>query len=80
MGARKNINRYKEDPCGTDFATVLKKGKRHFCGEPFMVWGGRDYGKAGVWMASRLPDSSFKLPSDARVFEKRGRYWWEVLV
>ena len=69
MGARKSINRYKEDPCGKDFNEVLKKGKRHFLGDPFMVWGGRDYSSCGLWMASSIPGWG-KIPSDVRIFRK----------
>lgn len=71
---RKQCNRYREDPYGTDYRDVLQRGKRaHRLSGEFMVWGGS---KNGVWLASTLPGWG-RLPDDATVYRWTGKRWEE---
>lgn len=77
MSVRKQCNRYRTEPFGTDFEEVLKRGKRFFSvgytpGDQFMM---TKYGT--TWTACQLPAFG-KIPTDAIVYEKDGRYWKKV--
>lgn len=74
MAVRKQHNRYRTEPFGTDFSEVLKKSKAFFKDGTFMIFGGI-HGR--VWCASRLPASCFALPQDARIFTKVSGRWTE---
>lgn len=70
MAVRRQCNRYRTAPHGTDFEDVLRRGKRFFrlSGE-FMVWG-----ENGNWSADSVP-LGFKTPKDARVYKWNGKRW-----
>ncbi len=75
MGVRRQCNRYKTNPYGSDFNDVLKRAKAFFKDGEFMIWGGTH----GVWCADFLPGKAFSLPKDAHIFRKVGRRWIEVM-
>lgn len=72
MAARRQINRYREEPFGRDYADVLKRGKAfHRYSDSFMMTQSR----GGLWLACFLP--AFGIPDDAIIFTKKNGRWVE---
>lgn len=69
MGARKNINRYKEAPWGDNFDEVAKRAKNYFKDGVFII---TRYNK--TYTSSR-PSLGFKDPDDAVYFTKTKGKW-----
>lgn len=75
MSVRKQHNRYRVDPYGTDKADVLRRGKRFFTignyHQDFMLMPYKD-----IWTASSLPAWG-KMPRGAIVVTWNGKRWTE---
>lgn len=71
MAVRKQCNRYKTDPFGSEFCDVLQRAKAFYKYGTFIICE-----MGGVFSASR-PSLGFKNPENARYFEKIGRKWIE---
>ena len=69
MAVRRQINRYRVDPFGDSFETVLKRAKAFYKDGTFYI---TNY--MGTYSAFR-PSIGFKDPSDAIYFTKTGRNW-----
>ena len=69
MAVRKQHNRYRTEPYGTDFGNVLKRAKAFFKDGEFYITKYRE-----VFSAFR-PSIGFENPKDAVYFEKQGRFW-----
>ena len=73
MAVRRQINRYRTEPYGEDFDSVLKRAKRFFTigdlHEPFMMFEYR-----GAWNAFSLPAWG-SLPQGAIVYRWNGKRW-----
>lgn len=73
MAVRKQHNRYRTEPYGKDFESVLKRGKAfHTYGnlhDSFMMTKYRD-----TWCAFKLPAWG-AIPEDAIVYKWNGKKW-----
>ena len=73
MAVRKQCNRYKTEPFGTDYNDVLKRAKRFFKDGTFMMV---KYGN--VWTSTTVP-IGFKKPENAIYFTKNNGRWENVI-
>lgn len=72
MAVRRQCNRYKTEPFGSDEQNVIKRAKAFFKDGEFMI---TKYGL--TYCSSRLPLNQFKTPLGARIFKKINGRWFE---
>ena len=73
MAVRRQCNRYREEPYGTDFDNVVKRAKIFFKDGPFLVSKFKH-----IYCSGRPAVHPYKDPDDAVYFTKEGRRWREV--
>ena len=71
MAVRRQCNRYKTEPWGTDYKEVLKRAKAFFKDETFYIT------KYNTVYCSFRPSFRFKDPDDAVYYKKVGHKWIE---
>lgn len=70
MAVRHQHNRYRTEPYGADFDDVVRRAKRFFKDETFIITKYKD-----IYSAFRSNEPAFKDPDDAIYFDKIGRRW-----
>lgn len=74
MAVRRQINRYKTEPYGSDEINVIKRAKQFFSSSgEFII---TKYGN--TYISSHPVVSTFKEPEGARHFVKKDDRWHEV--
>lgn len=69
MAVRRQCNRYRTEPFGTDFDDVLKRAKRYYKNERFYI------SKFENVYTALLPSIGFKDPDNAVYFHKTNGRW-----
>lgn len=80
MSVRRRINRHRSEPCGYDYADVLKKGKAfHRISEEFEM-SPFEASKGTMWMACSRTTPPFKPSEGTRIykFDRSQKKWIEI--
>ena len=72
MSVRRQCNRYRTEPCGEDKNDVIKRAKRFFGNDCFLI---RKLHENGIWHSQRLSLPPFKNPDGAEYFRKVSGRW-----